>query len=161
MTTSLILRIPAVALAWAAVVAGVRAARPTAILAADVESGPPPALRDAAPDSGVRAALLRVVRRGPFRLSGQQPDVRYDPRRLDAPPVPEASSPPKPNLLLVGLVLDGEPRALIQGVPGATGALLLGVGDTAGGVRVRRIRDDRVRVTGHDTTWTLELRRWE
>ncbi len=161
MTTSQILRVIAVVLAWAAVIAGARAARPTAVLGPPVEAEASTVITEAEPDSGARAMLLALVRRAPFRASGQQPDVRYDPQRLGAPPLPEQSSPPKPELVLVGLVLDGEPRALIQGVPGAAGALLLGVSDTAGGLRVRRIGSDRVRVTGHDTTWTLELRRLE
>ena len=158
MSGAALLRAVAVVAAWAAVVAGAQALRPAA---ASVTGTPPNARSGAertAPDSGVRAALLRAARSAPFRLGREPPDVRYDTQALGAPPVPETATPPKPTLTLVGLVLDGAPKALIQGIPGATGARLLGVGDTAGGVRVRRIQSDRVRVTGHDTTWTLELR---
>lgn len=153
-----LLRAVAVAAGWAAVVAGAHAMRPAA--ASDQRTPPNPhAVEERAPpDSGVRATLLRAARSAPFRASRQAPDVRYDPQTLGAPPVPATATPPKPTLTLVGLVLDGAPKALIQGIPGATGARLLGVGDTAGGVRVRRIQSDRVRVTGHDTAWTLELR---
>lgn len=156
-----VLRVAAVLAAWAAVAAGASAARPATETDSQTERDVRPARERVAPDTGPRAALVRAAMSAPFRLTRQPPDVRYDPGMLDAPPVPEAAAPPKPVLNLVGLVLDGAPRALIQGIPGATGARLLGEGDTAGGVRVRRIRSDQVRLTGHDTSWTLELRSME
>lgn len=153
-----LVRIAAVLAAWGAVVAGAYAARPARDTDSHTERDVRPTREHVAPDTGLRASLLRAARTAPFRASRQLPEVRYVPGTPDTPQVPEPAAPPKPVLTLVGLVLDGAPRALIQGIPGATGARMLGEGDTAGGVRVRRIQSDRVRLTGHDTSWTLKLR---
>ena len=48
--------------------------------------------------------------------------------------------------------------AAIEGVPGREGAAVLGVRDTAGGIRVRRIERESVTLAGHDTVWNLRIR---
>jgi hypothetical protein len=99
------------------------------------------------------AALL--VTRDPFRLSRQPAAVAYDPLRL----AQQAASPPKPPLVLVGLVVGNSPAAIIDGLPGVDGARVVRAGEIVGPLRVRRIERDRVVVTGMDTVWTLMLRR--
>jgi hypothetical protein len=65
----------------------------------------------------------------------------------------------KPRLVLRG-ILGGPPwDALIDGVPGRDGALLVRAGQTIAGVTVRAVRRDTVFVRGFDTTWTLTLGR--
>jgi hypothetical protein len=65
----------------------------------------------------------------------------------------------KPQLVLRG-VLGGPPwDALIEGVPGREGAVVLRAGETSAGLTLRRIGRDTVVVTGYDTTWKLTVRR--
>lgn len=99
------------------------------------------------------AALL--VARDPFRLSRQPAAVTYDPLRL----VQQTALPPKPPLVLVGLVAGNEPAAIIEGLPGVDGARVVRAGEIVGSLKVRRIEYDRVVVAGMDTVWTLMLRR--
>lgn len=103
-------------------------------------------------------SLARVVRdRGPFRPDGRPSARPYDPMRGEDQGTTYA--PPMPVLALSG-VLDGPaPAAILEGIPGREGSVILGVGDTAGGLRLRLIKEGRVTVTGMDTTWVLTLRR--
>ncbi len=114
--------------------------------------------RQAASGSAPIDSLVREVRgRGPFRPDGRPSARVYDPARSVDQSVEYA--PPKPALVLSG-VLDGRtPTAILEGVPGRDGSVILGVGDTAGGLRVRQIREGRVTIIGMDTTWVLTLRR--
>ena len=49
-----------------------------------------------------------------------------------------------------------------EGLPGVVGSRLLQVGDTIGGLRVRRIGMAEVVLAGLDTMWTLKMRRpWD
>jgi hypothetical protein len=67
--------------------------------------------------------------------------------------------PLKPQLVLEGLVGHA---ALIDGVPGHAMTAIVHVGDTLGGLRVRRIGRDTVTIIDSDTTWRLTLRRaWQ
>jgi hypothetical protein len=71
------------------------------------------------------------------------------------------SAPPKPTLLLAGIVWGRQPLAVLEGVPGTSEPRVVVEGDTAGGLRVRSVTRDRVVVTGFDTVWTLQLKaRW-
>ncbi len=96
-----------------------------------------------------------VVSRDPFRI-GRRPLLPvYDPLRLAeqlAPP------PPKPTLLLVGLVSGADPSAVIEGLPSVEGSRILRVGDVVAGLRVKTISDNRVVIVGMDTTWVLGVR---
>ena len=66
---------------------------------------------------------------------------------------------PKPVLSLRG-ILGGPPwDALIEGIPGHDGAVVLRAGQRSGDITVRTIRRDTVFLQGMDTTWKLTLRR--
>ncbi|MGH7632626.1 MAG: hypothetical protein ACRENC_02765 [Gemmatimonadaceae bacterium] len=72
-----------------------------------------------------------------------------------APPVVR---PPKPNLVLRG-VLGGPPwDAILDGIPGHAGSVVLRTGQRFGELEVRAVRHDTVFIRGMDTTWTLTLR---
>lgn len=128
----------------------------------------PPATLRAPPPAPVRAdefrpvpgeSLARLVRHDPFRLERLPAPVAYDPAR--GPDVPEPTSGPvRPTLSLAGVVHGGNLKAgaLIEGLPNTAGLRLLQVGDTAGGIQVRRIDIDRVILAGLDTVWTLRMR---
>ena len=100
-------------------------------------------------------ALAAAVAKAPFR-ERRISAAPYDPALVGAPPPPPA--PPKPAVILAGIVWGSEPVAAIEGVPGNEGAVVLGVGDSAGGIRVRRIAREMITVVGYDTVWNLRIR---
>jgi hypothetical protein len=76
-------------------------------------------------------------------------------------PGPTAMAVPsnKPHLVLKG-VLGGPPwDAVVEGIPGREGAVVIRVGESVAGVSVRAIRRDTAYVRGFDTTWALPLTR--
>jgi hypothetical protein len=116
-------------------------------------------------DSGGQAAGPRariaaesvstIVSRDPFRIGRRPLLPAYDPMRLTeqlAPP------PPKPTLILVGVVNGVDPSAVIEGLPGVEGSRVVRVGDVVAGLQVKKITDSRVFIAGMDTTWVLEVR---
>jgi hypothetical protein len=65
----------------------------------------------------------------------------------------------KPRLVLRG-VLGGPPwDALIDGIPGRDGAVVMRAGQVVGGVTIRAVKRDTVFARGFDTTWALTLGR--
>lgn len=103
------------------------------------------------------ASAGRLRSRNPFRLDRKPADVRYNPWE-PAVVTPPSPPPARPPLALAGLL--GPPwNALVEGIPGREGGVLLQVGDTAGGVQFVALRGDTVVLAGFDTTWTLTARR--
>jgi hypothetical protein len=147
--------------AWAFVVSGVAALGWSAVapvgdaapLGAAARLAPTPTLSArAVPDSLVR----RIVSRDPFRPDRRPSPVAYDPTRAGQPIV---APPPKPTLVLVGVVQGTDPTAVIEGLPGIEGPRVVRVGDVIGGLTVRAIATDGVRVVGLDTVWVLKVRK--
>ncbi len=97
-----------------------------------------------------------AVNRDPFRVERRPAVIGYDPARVAAPVA--TAAPPKPMLALVGIVAGAEPTAVIEGFPGVEGARVVRVGDVVGGLTVKRITDNAVRISGMDTTWVLKVR---
>ena len=108
--------------------------------------------------SGGRIAaesVAAVASRDPFRIGRRPLLPAYDPLRLAeqlAPP------PPKPTLILVGVVNGLAPSAVIEGFPGIEGSRVVRVGDVVAGLQVKKITNDRVVIAGMDTTWVLGVR---
>jgi len=50
-------------------------------------------------------------------------------------------------------------QAVLEGIPGKQGSVVVRVGDVFGELRIRSIRRDTVVVQGADTTWKLTVRR--
>lgn len=90
----------------------------------------------------------------PFRPDGRPSRVAYDPART----VVAEYAPPKPALVVSGIVDGATPLVVLEGIPGRDGPVLLGVGDTLAGLKIRRIRGGSVTITGLDTTWVLTIR---
>jgi len=103
--------------------------------------------------------LTPLVRSVPFRANRRPASARY---RQPAVPSEQAvaapAAPQKPFLSLTGLVLDQEPVAVVEGIPGAEGPVVLRVGETAHRIVLRSINGDHVVLSGFDTTWTLTVR---
>jgi hypothetical protein len=109
----------------------------------------------AAPES-IDAASRAVIETDPFRFARRPAAIAYRPDLEGLAPPPR---PPKPVLGLSGVVGNA---ALIDGIPGHAATSIVRVGDTLGGLRIRRIGRDTVVVSGADTTWRLTVRRpWQ
>lgn len=128
------------------------------VSASDSLAAPPPARRERS--EVLLAAGEGLVARDPFRLERRPSPVPYSPALESAPPPPPR--PPRPALAVAGIVGGPPWEALLDGVPGRQGSVLVRGGDTLGGLRVRSVTKDNVRITGMDTTWVLTVRRvWQ
>jgi hypothetical protein len=141
------------ALGWRGAVTSASAARPAS------EQRPLALPRYAAPDS-LRAAAGAVVAHDPFRLERRPASVAYGPETenaANAPPPPPR--PPRPALAVGGIVGGpGHWAALLEGVPGRDGGVLVRRGDRLGDLLVRAVGRDTVVVSAPDTTWRLAVR---
>lgn len=140
----------------AAIPAGLTLGRPVRVML------PPPerittqeTIADTAPSWDSLSTFL--VFRDPFRADRAPSPVGFSLDPVDPSYAPPA--PPKPVLLLTGIVWGAEPSAIIEGVPGLEGSRLMRQGDVAGGIKIRRITTSQVFLSGMDTTWTLSVRR--
>ncbi|HVS59775.1 MAG TPA: hypothetical protein VHE82_03665 [Gemmatimonadaceae bacterium] len=107
----------------------------------------PAQLREAA-DSVVATDLFRLDRH-PSRLGLGSPAIAL-------PPVGIAT----PFRLELSGVSGGPPwRAIVSGIPGHDGGVVVKAGDTLGGIRVRTIRRDTMIVQMKDSTMTFILKR--
>ncbi|GJG89825.1 hypothetical protein tb265_50060 [Gemmatimonadetes bacterium T265] len=103
------------------------------------------------------AALLAAY--DPFRLTHQPALVAYG--APDPPPrvwaAPSGGLPStRPHLVVQGFVGGrSEWAAVLGGVPGREGGVLVRAGDTLAGLRVRRITRDTLVVAAPDTAWHL------
>jgi len=141
---------------------------------ADVErTGMPPTPALAAPDAAlaadsahadsVAAALDYVDAHDPFspdRASVEQRAALSPVAPPALPPGPQLPEKVRPAFVLRGVVgVAPDLRAILDGLPDVEGSVLLAVGDTARGFRVRRVWADSVVVQGADTAWRLGVRR--
>jgi hypothetical protein len=111
------------------------------------------------PRLALAAMANRVTEQDPFRADRKQAPLPFShlAEGMSASP-PPPPAPPKPPLFLRGTVGGPKWEALLEGVPGREGSVLVLQGDTIAGLRVRRTSRDTVVVTGMDTTWTLTVR---
>lgn len=110
----------------------------------------------AAADSIAEASLFRIGRQ-PVALE-YQPDPMGR-GHLVQPVVPQ---PPRPPLVLAGLIGGPPWQALIEGFPDRPGAVLVREGEVVGPFRVRAIRADGAVIVSADTLWQLKLKeRWQ
>jgi hypothetical protein len=136
---------------------GVRAAPATAIPAARPMPAAPAAPRRLDPDSIARAVAYTVAN-DPFRLSRQPATVAYSPA-LEGLAPPSAPRPPRPNLVLRGIVGGPPWSAILDGIPGRDGSIVLRTGDSVATLVVRAVGRDTVIIKGADTTWRLTVKR--
>ena len=116
----------------------------------------------AVPSDGAADSLAgeRALDLDPFRIARHPSPVEYLSEADGMPPQsPPAPKPPKPLLAVSGIVGGPPWAALIEGIPGREGTIVVRQGDTLGGLTVRRVGRDTVTVLGMDTTWRLTVRR--
>jgi hypothetical protein len=147
---------------WAAAIAatitavlGWRSAVPIVPAVGPGRLEPPPAQLVWPADS--LAAEARAVAAGdPFRLDRRPADVPYRTESTGAP-APPPPKPARPPLALAGIVGGPPWVALLAGVPGRAGNVVVHRGDVLGDLTIRAVGKDTVIVHGADTTWTLTL----
>jgi hypothetical protein len=105
-----------------------------------------------------RGLVERAIARPAFRADRRAPSRRYDPEQAPRPESPAVPQVPKPTLSISGIVWGDEPAAVVEGVPGIEGSVVLRPGDSAAGLTVVRIQGDKVVIRGMDTTWQLRVR---
>jgi hypothetical protein len=137
----------------------VRDAVPPVPAAAPPAATAPRPLPPRAPPAALAAAAEKARRGNPFRLDRSPAPVRYAVAPvpgLPAPP-PPPPAPPRSPLTLAGVV--GPPwQALIQGIPGHSGAVVVRAGARIEDLRVISVTRDRAVIQGADTTWRLTLK---
>lgn len=134
-----------------------------------VPAAPPSALRttpppvERLPRERLATAASTVAGGNPFRLDRAPAPIPFpvpgaDPSMMPGMPPPyEPPPPPRPELRVTGIV--GPPwQALLEGVPGHDGAVVVRGGETFGELRVRSVGRETVVVAGADTTWRLSVR---
>lgn len=99
-----------------------------------------------------------IIRRDPFRPERAPSAVPYSPTDPESEGMAMEASPPKPVLVLTGIVWGAEPAAIVEGLPETNGARLVHAGEVVGALKVRRITPDQVLMSGLDTTWNLTVR---
>jgi hypothetical protein len=135
---------------------GVRAARGTPPSLAQSVPGAVSEPRRIDPDSIARASAY-IVANNPFRLSRQPATVAYSPALEGLAPL--TVRPPRPALVLLGIVGGPPWSAILEGIPGRDGSVMVRRGDSLGTLIVRAVGRDTVIIKGADTTWRLTVKR--
>lgn len=145
------------AIAWG--ILGWGRAIPSAEATPSVVTSAPPAPHLVS-SAALSAAVAETVENDPFRLERRPAAVPYGPEPLiGGVPLPTGvPSPSRPELAISGII-GGSPReALIEGIPGRQGSVLVRQGDVVGDFRIQAIEHDTVHIEGADTTWKLTLK---
>ena len=145
---------------WTATVAFSLAASAAARVPETIER--PPSDFETAPNLSVDRKLIAdsvlsaasfVATHDPFRITHEPASVPYG-----TTPPPLAPPMPRPVPILRGIVgAPGRWSAILAGVPGHDGNVVLQTGDSAGGLRVRQVTMTTAVIVARDTIWTLKL----
>lgn len=95
-----------------------------------------------------------AIEAAPFRADRQLPIARYG---VSVSAELQSHVEPRPVLSLRGVLWGARPAAILEGVPGTSGQVVLVAGDTVGGLRVKAILPASVTIAGRDTVWVLVL----
>ena len=104
------------------------------------------------------AAVEEVIMRNPFRLSRRPSGVPFG-SEAQLIPQPAPAAPPRPRLVLAGLVGGPPWVALLEGIPGRDGPVAVRQGDTLAGLSIRDVTRDGAVIADLDTLWRLTLKR--
>jgi len=140
-------------------VLGAMHAVPTSIPAPPALPWRASAVAESLPPDTVAAAAKAIAAGDPFRLDHRPSTVAYRAELEGVAPPPPPPVPPKPALALAGLVGGPPWAALLDGVPGRDGSVLVHAGETLGALHVRGVSAAGVTISGMDTTWHLTLKR--
>ncbi len=104
------------------------------------------------------SAATLVVAHDVFRLERKPGTVAYSATSTGFI-APSAQTVPAIRIALQGTIGGPPWHAIISGVPGHDGTMVVSAGDTLGGVVIRRVDRDGVTVRVKDSTWTVTLGR--
>lgn len=145
------------ALAGVLAVAGWRSgltAQGPAAVTAITSRVPPPEPFDT---DALQVATDSIAAGDPFRFEHRPSSVPYTVQAEGAPP--PSPLPPKPKISVVGIIGGPPWEAVVEGIPGREGSVVVRQGETVGPLQFTSIKRDTVVVQGADTTWHLTLRR--
>jgi hypothetical protein len=92
----------------------------------------------------------------PERTSAEEPAQAPVAMQMGMP-MPSPST--KPRLVLRGMIGGPAWEAIIEGIPGRDGSVVLRTGQSVGGITLRSVRKDTAYARGFDTSWALPLAR--
>jgi hypothetical protein len=102
------------------------------------------------------SATTHTVTHDPFRVDRKPAMIAFSmaPSGVAGPPVPPA---PIVRIVLHGTIGGPPWHAIISGIPGRDGTIVVSSGDTLGTVAIRSVNRDGVTVRVRDSTWTVTL----
>jgi hypothetical protein len=143
--------------AWIAAAFGARSIGAAVASAAPLTTSRPARTHWPTADSLTRASSI-IASADLFRLERKPSTVAYRPELEGVAPPSPPPKPPHPQLSVAGIVGGPPWEALLDGVPGREGSVLVRKGDVLGDLKIRAVRKDTVIVQGADTTWKLALK---
>jgi hypothetical protein len=152
-------------IAWAVAVMSVVSAVwawVNSIPVAHVETGFIPPAPEASRHIDVKTILSAsaVLRdRDPFRVERAPTSVRFGAAPVTPSEPAVETRPERPKLVLAGIVGGPPWMALVEGVPGREGGVILVQGETMNGIRLDRLWSDSAALSDSDTTWVLSPKR--
>jgi hypothetical protein len=99
-------------------------------------------------------AAATIVANNPFRLSNKPASARFT---TGVPGVPQ-SAPARPQLTLKAIIGGPPWSAIVEGIPGEAGGIVVASGMTFDKLHIRGITRDTVVLQGSDTTWKLTMK---
>jgi hypothetical protein len=104
------------------------------------------------------SAVANVVTHDVFRLERKPATVAYSnaPAGVVGAPTPVI---PAIRIALQGTIGGPPWSAILSGIPGHEGTVVVSAGDTLGGVSIRRVNRDSVIVRVKDSTWAVTIAR--
>lgn len=115
---------------------------------------PSPAQRFITADS-LSALADRITSADAFRIARRPSPVPFG-ADLDVGAA-SAPKPPKPALVLSGIIGGPPWIGVVDGIPGHDQSVLVHPGDSVGGLRIRSVTRNYVMIAGIDTTWRLTV----
>lgn len=106
----------------------------------------------------VSKATERTVQHDPFRLERRPASVAFSTTPAGVPAAPVTAAP-LPRIGLNGTIGGPSWQAILSGIPGHDGTVVMRAGDTLGGVLVRRVTRDSAVVRVKDSTWAVVMAR--
>jgi hypothetical protein len=100
------------------------------------------------------SAASHIAAHDPFRIERKPANIPFSVAQNGGQGIPAPSAPPI-RIALQGTIGGPPWSAIISGIPGHSGTVMVSSGDTLGGVAIRRVNKDSVTVRVKDSTWTV------